>query len=384
MRVLHIIPSLDPAGGGPPVVTLALASAMCTAGHPAAVVSYVYPGSEQRIAEGIARIPNSSAIVNELLPAPSSWEQITGRGTKRFLDGYVKDFDFVHMHGVWEPIIAAGASAARDAGKPYAFTPHGMLHPWSMRQRPIKKKLAMALRYRALLDGAAFIHVLNEDERSAVELLSLKAPAKVVPNGIFPQEFESLPEAGSFYRTHPELGGKPYVLFLGRVHYKKGLDLLADAIGKIGDAHLVVAGPDGGARGEFEQRVKALGLTDRVHLVGGLYGQEKLAALVDAGCFCLPSRQEGFSIAVLEAMACGTSVVISRECNFPEVEASRAGIVTRLDAEEIAAGLSTVLNDADRRKQMSAAGRELVRTRYTWPKIVEAMMEIYRRHGKTR
>ncbi|HEY1922436.1 MAG TPA: glycosyltransferase, partial [Tepidisphaeraceae bacterium] len=171
------------------------------------------------------------------------------------------------------------------------------------------------------------------------------------------------------------------IFFLSRLHYKKGLDFLADAFAIVlrsfPDSRLIVAGPDDGAQAAFESQIARLGIAPRVHLVGPLYAAQKLAALRDCDCFCLPSRQEGFSLAVTEAMACESPVVISTECHFPEVREAGAGVVAELNAPAIAAGIETVLRDPDKAAQMGRAGRELVISRFTWPKVAQQMIGNY-------
>jgi glycosyltransferase involved in cell wall biosynthesis len=173
------------------------------------------------------------------------------------------------------------------------------------------------------------------------------------------------------------------ILFLGRLHHKKGLDLLAAAFKflheSLPDAHLVVAGPDGGAGAKFAQQVSRFGLSNQVHLVGPLYGKDKYAALRSAACFCLPSRQEGFSVAILEAMACRLPVVISEACHFQEVAEAGAGRVVALDPNEIATALHELLDDRDRGRQMGEAGYQLVRSCYTWPQIAKQCIAAYER-----
>jgi glycosyltransferase involved in cell wall biosynthesis len=180
----------------------------------------------------------------------------------------------------------------------------------------------------------------------------------------------------------PALGGRPYFLFLSRLHYKKGLDYLADAFAIVAarnsDVQLVVAGPDDGARADFEGRIAAAKLSDRIHVPGPIYGTEKLSAIAGAACFVLPSRQEGFSMAILEALACGVPAVVSAECHFPEVAEVGAGEVVPLEAAALAAAIGRVLADPDRRRKMGQAGRELVAVRFTWPRIAETSIETYR------
>src|SRR5205814_797387 len=135
----------------------------------------------------------------------------------------------------------------------------------------------------------------------------------------------------------------------------------------------------GGARADFERRVAAVGLGGRVHLVGPLSGRDKWAALAGAACFCLPSRQEGFSMAILEALACRVPVVVSEACHFPEVAESGAGEVVPLDAAAVAAALGRVLADPEAAGRMGAAGRLLVEGRFTWRRAAERSLETYER-----
>ena len=287
----------------------------------------------------------------------------------------------VQLHGVWEPMLHAAARAAERAGSPYALTPHGMLDPYSLRVKPWKKRLALALGARATLARAAFLHALNADEATLLDPLRLPSPVVVIPNGIFLEELSPLPPAGAFRTAHPEVGDAPFVLFLSRLHHKKGLDHLADAFAllapRMPGVRLVVAGPDGGARAPLEAQIARAGLGERVHLVGPVYGTDKLAALVDAACFCLPSRQEGFSIAITEALACGLPVVISENCHFPEVAEAGAGWVVPLDAPRVADALEAVLREPDARGTLGARGRHLVEQRFTWPRVAERFCDAY-------
>ena len=386
MRIVHVISSLDPAAGGPPIVATRLAAAQAGLGHDVALIAYEpSPAVRANIRRAMTGLPHADKLAIEYLPPPRGLSRVTASNARAALRRRARA-DFFHLHGVWNPIIRAAAGAAIDTKTPFAIAPHGTLDPWSLKQRPLKKRLALTLGYRAMLNCATFIHTLNEDEKRLLDPLKLTAPREVIPNGIFLEELAILPAPGSFRATHPEIGNELFVLFLSRLHYKKGLDYLAEAFARVTKAcpgsQLVVAGPDEGARADFERQISSLGTADRVHLVGPVYGHEKLAALVDAAVFCLPSRQEGFSIAITEAMACGLPVVISDQCHFPEVEQAGAGFITPLEPDAIAAALAKLFADESLRSRMGAAGAALVRSRFTWPKVAERTIDLYQRYGK--
>jgi len=382
MKIAHVIQSLDPGAGGPPIVAANLAAAQSSLECRAQIIGYQVPGAEGRISAAYRTIPHFENVKLEYLPRPSKLEKIFARNTRRQLEPLLREFDLIHLHGVWDPILYAAADVAAKLGKPYVITFHGMLDPWSLRQKSLKKKLALALGYRRMIDGAAFLHYINLDERRLTEPLHLKPPGKIVPNGIFLEEIDPLPERGAFRAEHPEFAGSKLVFFLSRLHFKKGLDILADAFAivlrEFPDARLVVAGPDDGARADFESQIARLGIATHVHLVGPIYGSKKFNALRDCDCFCLPSRQEGFSIAILEALACEAPVVISPECHFPEVKETGAGIIADLNAPAIAEGIASILRNPAAARQTSENGRKLVISRFTWPEAARQMIEGYK------
>jgi glycosyltransferase involved in cell wall biosynthesis len=382
MNILHVVSSLDPALGGPPITAMRIAAAQAAMGNSVRILSYRNPQAQSRIEAEVKNIPHFSGVELAFAEHGGRAESLFARGAGRSVSSALGGTEILHLHGVWDRINFVAAKCAVEGKKPYVVTPHGMLDPWSLRQKRLKKMIALRMGYKRMLDGAAFLHFLNQDELRLTERLGLKPPARIVPNGVFPEEIEPLPERGMFRKEHPEFADAKLVLFLSRLHFKKGLDFLADAFAAIApkfpDAHLVVAGPDDGAKQSFEEQVLRLGIAGRVHLVGPLYARQKLGALRDCDCFCLPSRQEGFSLAITEALACEAPVVISTECHFPEVREAGAGIVAELNAPAIAQAIANILRDPAAAQQMGKKGRELVLSRYTWPKVAEALVGYYR------
>jgi len=375
MKIVHVIGSYDPAKGGPQAVVVRLAAAQASLGHEVTIVSYCDDEVGSRAADAAAAIPGFDKVRTLLLPMPDLRETLFGGAAAKAMEALVRAADFVHLHGIWETNLLRASILCRRFGVPYCVRCCGMLDRWSMQQSAWKKKVALKLGFRRMLDGAAFIHALNADEIELMRPLGLKPPSMMIPNGIFLNEVE---DCGAVV---PGLPDRPYVLFLSRLHYKKGLDILADAFRRVAplfpDVDLVVAGPDGGAEEEFRQRIRQYGLEKRVHMTGGLYGPAKIAALKRSACFCLPSRQEGFSVAITEALACGVPVAITDACHFPEVAEAGAGVDCALDPMAVAAALERILEDPGRAARMGVAGAKLVRDNYTWPRIAVQTIAAY-------
>lgn len=375
MKIVHVIGSFDPAKGGPQAVVVRLAAAQASLGHDVTIVSYSDDEINYRAVKATAAIPGFGKVRTFLLAMPDIREKFLGNRAAKAMSSLIRSADFVHIHGVWESNLLRAAMLCRRYRVAYCICCCGMLDVWSMQQKAWKKKLALKFGFRKMLDGAAFIQALNQDEIELMRPLGLKPPSIIIPNGIFLSEVEG--REG----TRADLPDRPYVLFLSRLHYKKGLDILADAFRQIAslfpEVDLVVAGPDGGAETEFLKTIREVGLEDRVHLRGGLYGDAKIKALKNAACFCLPSRQEGFSVAITEALACGVPVVITDACHFPEVADANAGVVCTLSPGAVAAGLIHILEDPERAGQMGVAGAHLVRENYTWPRIAHQTIDAY-------
>ncbi|WP_102109796.1 glycosyltransferase [Oceaniglobus roseus] len=385
MRILHVIASLDPRHGGPQCAIIHHAAAQSRLGAGVGIASYLDPAARARVAQEVALSRERSQVVIHTLPR----ERLLGRplalSAAASLPALVERADWVHLHGIWEPVLIQAARIARARHVPYCITPHGMLDPWSLSQKWLKKRIALRATHRQMIAGARFLHTLNRDEEALIAPLGLNLPTVTVANGVNLGEIGAGAVRGRFRASLPALGDRPFVLFLSRLHRKKGLDVLAAAFARLArrrpGVDLVVIGPDGGAEHDFRARIAAAGLGRRVHLLGPVFGARKFQAMADCACFCLPSRQEGFSIAITEALACGAPVLISEGCHFPEVAAAGAGRVLPLSPEAFAAAMEAVLDDPAGAAALGAAGRQLVEQRYTWAITAAQMLEAYAAFG---
>jgi glycosyltransferase involved in cell wall biosynthesis len=374
---------MDPADGGPPRVAVRLAVGAANLGHDVTIIYHETPNAREAIKKLFADVPGSDLIHHHLLPPRNRLTNIFLAKLRREIDRIIDGYDIVHVHSVWDGICRSAMASASKHRVPFVMLGNGMFSAWSLRQSRLKKRLALATGVRGLLNHAAFLQALGLDEKEEFLQLGLTSPIEIIPNGIDPDEFHPLPKRGLFYAAHPQLKGRPYIVFMSRLHHKKGLDYLAAAFAEVAPLHpdvqLVVAGPDEGARTGFENDIRAAGLADRTHIVGPLFGRDRFTVLRDGACFCLPSRQEGFSVAILEAMACGIPVVISEACNFPKLAEIFAGDIVPLEPHAIAKALNRILSVPALGHRMSNEARMLVYLDFTWPEIAKRLVAAYER-----
>jgi glycosyltransferase involved in cell wall biosynthesis len=303
------------------------------------------------------------------------------------VDRLVGAADVVHVHAMWEQIQHEACRSAFARRVPFVVTPHGMLDPWNMsntRLGAVKKRLYLRWRMRRHLERAAAVHFATEMERDVVARLGLETPTIVEPLGIDAAEFAELPAPGTFRAKHPELGDRKLITFLGRLDYGKGLELLIPAFAEIAknrdDVRLVIAGPDShsGYRRTVDAMIRSEGLTGRVLLTGMLRGRDKLAALVDAHVLCQPSFHENFGIVVVEALACGTPVILSDQVYLhPWVSESGVGGVCELNTSDVVRELHRWLDNPDLRDRAAAKARPFALANFDWDAIGHRWAEHY-------
>lgn len=388
MRILHVISTMAPSSGGPSQVLKELLNSQEASGHQVCLATTDRNNpvrkrlSQEFFSQICSKTINVHAFPVEYLPILFSAE------LAHWLRESLRGFDIVHIHGLYRFPPTYAAWQARRQGVPYVVRPHGALDPY-LHARSTTGRLGFKHLYERWFDlpnlhAAGAIHYTADEERERAAFLSIRAPSFVVPNGLDWNRYRTLPTRGAL-RERWGLGEAPVVLFLGRLHFKKGLDLLIPAFDalhrRMPDAQLVIAGPENDDYGrQVRGWVRERGLRADVHFVGLLDGADVVQAYVDADVFALPSYTENFGMTVVEALACELPVVISDQVNIhAEVSGADAGLVTRCDADDVAQALETLLSDADRRRAMGEAGRRLVQARFTWPAIVDALTVEYER-----
>ncbi len=360
---VHLCNGLDPVrdGGMVPSI-LGMTGALATLrGEPVTIVT-----------------PTPSRLGETRIP-----EGLTLRGPETDVDAVIRGAGLIHMHGLWQGHTRRGAATARSAKVPYLMAAHGMAEPWALKHKKWKKRIYTALVERKNLQRAACLHALSRPEIGHLRAIAPDAKVCFVPNGVDLAPFDDLPPRSALEADYPEIAGKFVLLFYGRVHVKKGLDLLAGALKDVAkdhpDVHAVIAGNDDGALQPFRDRCEALGVIKRITWVGHVSGERARKVWSAADAFVLPSYSEGFSMAVLEALACRLPTLITTSCHFPELAAADGGIVVEPDLDGVTRGLRELLERSTaERDAMAARGRALVERQYTWDRQASRLADVYR------
>ena len=379
MRILHSIHSVNPTGGGVIEAVRQVAQVHQTNGHTCEIVSLDRPDDDW--------VRDSPLKVHALGPGRTSYGYAS-----RFLPWlrtHRGDYDAVIVNGLWQYSGFGVWRALHGTGTPYFVFPHGMLDPWFKRAYPLKHLKKWAYwpwaDYRVLRDAKAVLFTCDEERRSARESFWLyRCREKVVNYGIAAPPGHADAQRQATLDRFPALHGKRVLLFLGRIHEKKGCDLLIEAFAKIlespnPDLLLVFAGPD---QTDWIHELRAhadrLQIAGQILWAGMISGDVKWGMLRLAEAFVLPSHQENFGIAVVEALACGTPVLISNKVNiWREIAGDRAGLVEDDDAPGTARLLQRWL-------ALSAMGKDEIcqnaertfRKRFEITRTADALIEV--------
>ena len=377
LKILHVVASYLPAVryGGTIVSVHGLCRALAARGHDVHVFTTSVDGA------GDSDVPHGEPVD---LDGVKVWYFRSRHGRRlyyapdlaRALTRDIRGFDIVHTHAIFLWPLWAAARAARTAGIPYVVSPRGMLEKGLIAARTrVLKTVWMSLIERRNLEQAAAIHVTSARELTEALAFGFKLPpAFEIPNGV------DLEWASSLLRHAPpvaaRLRGAPYVLFIGRVSWKKGLDRLIGALPYLSpELKVVIAGNDDeGLRPALEDQAASLGMQNRLIFTGAVQSDEKLRLLANARVLVLPSYSENFGNVVVEAMAVGCPVVVSPEVGLaPMVERSGSGWVVGGSPSELGGKLSEIAANDSLRFELGERGKMTARQEYSWPRIAERM-----------
>jgi len=382
MQTLHIIDSFSPSAGGPPEAVRQLAKSCLEVGSEIEVVCLDNPSEPFLTGIPCPVHALGQCYLGRYGFSPRLW---------RWLRENIGRFDGIVMHGIWTFPGVALRIAARRAGRPYGIFVHGQLDPWFYRKYPLKhlkKRFYWPMQYPVLRDALAVLFTAESERdlaktnfrpntwNSAVVGLGITDPEKCTEN--------PAGQAETFYLRFPKLRDRRYLLFLARIHAKKGCDLLLEAFVKIAasvpDVDIVMAGPDqGGMQAKLQSLAEQGGIAPRVHWPGSISGNLKWGALRACDAFVLSSHSENFGIAVVESLAVGRPVLISNQVNiWPEIESDGAGLVEddTLEGTERLLRRWFDLLPAER-DIMAARARASFLRRYTMNQTVMAIDQVF-------
>jgi glycosyltransferase involved in cell wall biosynthesis len=373
MKVLHLIPYLAPVYGGTAHVVPELASALGRRGLQVDVVTTnangddVLPGS-------VGQWHDRDSYRVQYFPTWHRYDLVLSRSLLTWLWQHLSDYDLLHSHTLFAPMLAIAHWMARRRGVPYVMTPHGMLDPWAIAHKAWKKDVYFRWIERPTLTHAAAIHALNQREKAVITDLNVPTRIHIIPNGV------ALPPDVQGEVDDPIPENAVTVVYLGRINPKKGLDRLIHAVktarSQHPNLHLVLAGPDAlGYRATLQRQIQSLNLENAVTFTGLLTGDRKWSLLKSADVFVYPSLSEGFSIAILEAMAMACPCIITTGCNFPE--ATDVAYIVEPEPEAIAAALHQVLVDLPTAKILGDRAQHFVQQRYTWAATAATLQQVY-------
>lgn len=290
--------------------------------------------------------------------------------------------DIIHIHEFFTPLAIIVSSLAVHYQKPYVISSHGTLEALRLQHRGTAKKIFMFMfGNRIIRNASQFIALTSEESEDYKQSGVKESNISLIPNGIDLKEFSNLTKSEGFKRKYQIGKDDKIILFVGRIHKLKGLELLIQAFKEVENkdkkSKLMIVGPDDGYLKYLKEYILINGLKDKVIFTGILSGKGKTDAYANADIFVYPSPSEGHSVAILEAAGAGVPLIITTGCRFNEVETHKAGIVVEVDSKEIATALVKLLENDSLRRQMGINARKLVLQKYDWKTLINKYSLLY-------
>ncbi len=283
--------------------------------------------------------------------------------------------DVIHNFGTWSPFNHRISVKARHAKTPQVFCPMGMLEPWSLAQKPLKKRLGWMMYQRHDVECSSAVHATAQSEAENLRALGIKAPIALIPHGIdLPTD---VPARQPLQRDFNE----KTILFLSRIHPKKGLLELVQACARLKTRNwkVIIAGPDtDGYQAVIEKAVSSVQLQDKFNFVGPVYGEQKSALFAQADIFVLPTHSENFGLVIAEALAHEVPVITTTGAPWAELNETGCGWWIPTGATALETTLVEAISmPSATLAEMGVRGRTLVEERYTWPAIIQKHIALY-------
>jgi len=375
LKILHVIPGLKNASG-PTQAALNLATYAAKDGHDVTLAYVSGRGTDPQM-----DLPERVEILGFPYQISKKWAFSTA--LHRYLRQHMQEFDVVHVHGVWLFPNITVAWNARRKKVPYIVRPAGSLDPTPLRMKGFKKRLYLNAIERHLVNNAATIHAVSENEADNLSELGFRSPVVTIPNGISTVATDVRSDIKAAIRSELGLPGQQkLVLFVGRIHPIKNLEFLGGVFKSLlsklqAPVKLLIAGPDDHT---YAQQLKAyyqnLGIGEHVQFLGEVLGEQKDMLYQACDLFVLPSHTENFGFVVIEALAAGLPVVVSDKTPWAAVNEARAGYCLPLQEAIFVEKMQALLSDVNCLQEKGANALQFAR-QYAWENINQRMIECY-------
>ena len=383
LKILHYIPVYAPAWqfGGPILSVSQLCEGLVSLGHQVEVFT-----SNAGLENNPQIIPNRPTVNNGVtvtyFPTAVGVGGIHSPGMEEAVKKRVKEFDLVHITGIWQPTSYAACQAAKRFNIPYILSLRGALCPYSWSQKTFKKALYYLWRERWNVNNATAIHYTAQQEFEECRWLNLPGKPVIIPNGLYTNFWQPNPSGAKEWRREKGFKEDEFLLLnIGRLHHKKGLDLLPPVLEKIRDLEwkmIFIGGDHDGTKDKLVREFKSLNLLDRVRFLPKCEPKELCAIYSACNLFVLPSRHENFGNVVIEALACECPVMISDKVGIHrEIQEGRIGWVLKRDMTNWTNAIKNLMINPNLLKQITDISREYIESNYSIDKISIDMLEQY-------
>jgi glycosyltransferase involved in cell wall biosynthesis len=374
MKILQVLPFFAPARGGSVVVPYNLSKHLAKRGHEVTIFTTDFELDKKYVQslDGVRVVPfHCIANIAMMLISP----EMKGQLKKE-----IRNFDVVHMHNFRSYQNVVAHHYAKKYGVPCILQAHGSVLPFFQKQR-LKKLYDWIWGYRILKDASKVL-AYHQIETTQYQDMGVNwDKIEILTSGFDLPKTEDMPKIGKFKKKYSIGDNEKVILFLGRIHKIKGLDLLinafADLTKKINNVRIVIVGPDDGYLSTINNLIASLGLESKILIPGFISVNDKIAAYVDADVYVLPSRYDIFPTTVLEACSFGTPIITTDQTGIRDLVNNNVGYVVPFDKNQLYNALFKILTDDRLRYYFGERGKKLVKEKYSWDKIVEQLEKIY-------